>query len=832
MTDTATADTTAPTVATPLPTRAKIVIIGGGILGCSIAYHLTKNGETDVLLLEQHQLTDGATWHAAGLVGQLRSSRNTTRMLEHSVEMYSGLEAETGQAVDWHQVGSLRLACSPDRVLELRRLATMAKSFGLPMDIISPEAAQALFPLMSTEDVLAAAFLPTDGYIDPASVTQAIAKGARQRNAQIHENTKVTSITVDGRRITKVSVLQKDGTRGDIECEVVVNAAGMWGLEVGRMAGARIPAIAVEHQYVLTGPITEMPAAEIRAMPTLRDPDHLVYYKPDGQGLLVGGYEPNTLAFGETGIPVPFQRQLIDPNLDRFEQLAVLAAKRTPVIERAGIRTVVNGPIPYSADADFVMGRTPEIDNFFVASGFLYGIAAGGGAGKMMAEWIMEGRPSLDLWPLDVRRFAFHHTTRQFMYPRAVELYGHHYKLSAPGSEHESSRGIRRSPLHETLKARRAVFGSRGGWERPNWFAPVGVEAVDRPSFAKPNWFDHVGEEALAVRNRVALVDQTSFAKFEITGPGALAAVQHLSVADMDKSVGTVTYTQLCNERGGIECDLTMSRTAEDSWYVVTGAAFGAHDMGWIRANSPDDGSVIVRDLTSARAVINVCGPLSREVLQSVCEDDLSNAAFKYGRARDITIGSAPVWAMRIGYTGELGWELHIPTEYAAHVEELLRAAGEPHDIADVGYRAIDRLRMEKGYVYWSTDVTPDTSPWEAGLAWRVDLGKGDFIGRDALVAQQAGGIQRLLCTFTLELPEGQRAYPVSGEAIIADDEVVGFTTSANFGHTVGKPIAYGYLPAAFADRTDFVIEVYGEPIPATRNTGPLYDPTNARLRS
>lgn len=815
----------------PLPSRARIVIIGGGILGCSIAYHLTKMGETDVVLVEQHKLTDGATWHAAGLVGQLRSSRNVTRMLEHSVEMYDGLEAETGQAVDWHQVGSLRLACSPDRVLELRRLTTMAKSFGLPMEIVSAAEAQTMFPLMSTEDVVAAAFLPTDGYIDPASVTQAIAKGARMRNARIIEDTRVSSITVDGRRITKVAV-EREGVSHDIECEIVVNAAGMWGLEVGRMAGARVPAIAVEHQYILTGPITEMPAAEIRAMPTLRDPDHLVYYKPDGQGLLVGGYEPNTQPFGETGIPVPFQRQLIDPNLDRFEQLAVLAAKRTPMIERAGIRTVVNGPIPYSADADFVMGKAPELDNFFVATGFLYGIAAGGGAGKMMAEWILEGRPSLDLWPLDVRRFAFHHTTRQFMFPRAVELYGHHYKLSAPGSEHETSRGIRRSPLHDKLAAARAVFGSRGGWERPNWFAPDGVEAVDRPSFAKPNWFDHVGAEHAAVRERVALVDQTSFAKFEITGPGALAAVQRLSVANMNKSIGTVTYTQLCNERGGIECDLTLSRTAEDSWYVVTGSAFGAHDMGWIRANSPSDGSVIVRDLTSARAVINICGPSSRDVLQAVCEDDVSNAAFRYGRAREITVGSAPVWAMRIGYTGELGWELHIPTEYAAHVYELLHAAGQAHGVADVGYRAIDRLRMEKGYVYWSTDVTPDVTPWEAGLGWRVDLDKGDFIGRDALVAQQSTGIERALCTFTLEA----MAYPVGGEAIIANgaggSEVVGFTTSANFGHTIGKPIAYGYLPADLATRTDFVIEVYGEPIPATRHSGALYDPTNVRLRS
>ncbi len=811
-----------------LPQRARIVIIGGGILGCSIAYWLTKYGEHDVVLLEQHQLTDGATWHAAGLVGQLRSSRNTTRMLEQSVEMYRGLEAETGQAVDWHETGSLRLACSPERVLELKRLTTMAKSFGLPMEIVSPARAQELFPLMSTQDVMAAAFLPTDGYIDPASVTQAIARGARMHGAQIKEQTKVTSVTVDGRRCTTVHT-----DCGDIECEMVVNAAGMWGMEVGRMAGVRIPATAVEHQYLISGPIDGYTPVELGKMPTMRDPDHLVYYKPDGPGLLIGGYEPDTIAFGtgqgdEGGIPSTFQRQLFEPNYDRFAQLAELGAKRTPCLETAGIRTLLNGPIPYSADADFVMGRVPELDNYFVATGFLYGIAAGGGAGKMMAEWMLEGRPSLDLWPLDVRRFSFHHTTRHFMDTRMVELYAHHYKLAAPGSEKVTARGIRRSPLQHTLTAHGAVFGSRGGWERPNWFAPQGVEPVDRPSFAEPNWWPHVRAAHLAVREGVGLIDQTSFAKFEITGAGALAAVQWLSVADMDKPVGTVIYTQLCNDRGGIECDLTMTRTAQDSFYVVTGSAFGAHDMGWIRSNSPDDGSVVIRDLTSARAVVNIVGPRSREVLQSVCEDDLSNAAFRYGKAREITIGSAPVLAVRIGYVGELGWELHIPTEYAAHVYELLHEAGQPHGIVDIGYRTIDTMRMEKGYVYWSTDVTPDTTPWEAGLSWRVNLTKGDFLGREALVAQREAGVTRQLCTFTLEA----MAYPVSGEAIIADGEVVGFTTSANFGHTVGKPIVYGYLPAELAAREDFIIEVYGDPIPAKRHDRPLYDPDNVRLKS
>ncbi|MEN9505512.1 MAG: hypothetical protein RI958_1438 [Actinomycetota bacterium] len=813
---------TASTV-TPVPERARIVIIGGGILGCSIAYWLTKMGESDVLLLEQHQLTDGATWHAAGLVGQLRSSRNTTRMLEQSVEMYRALESETGQAVDWHETGSLRLACSPERMMELRRLATMAKSFGLPMEIISAERAQELFPLMSTVDVMAAAFLPTDGYIDPASVTQAIARGARQRGARIAEHTRVTNITVDGRRCTTVHT----ATGQAIECDMVVNAAGMWGLDVGRLVGARVPAVAVEHQYMLSGPIDGFTPVELGRMPTMRDPDHLVYYKPDGPGLLVGGYEPDTIAFGTEGIPWPFRRQLFDPNYDRFAQLAELAQKRTPVLERAGIRTLVNGPIPYSADADFVMGRVPELDNFFVATGFLYGIAAGGGAGKMMAEWMLEGRPSLDLWPLDVRRFSFHHTTRHYLGSRMVELYGHHYKLSAPGSEKTSARGVRRSPLHDVLALRGAVFGSRGGWERPNWFAPVGVEAVDRPSFGQPNWFEHVGADHRALRTGVGLIDQSSFAKFEVSGKGALSALQWLSVADMDRPIGTITYTQLCNERGGIECDLTMVRTAPDSWYVVTGAAFGAHDMGWIRANAPDDGSVVIRDVTSARAVINLCGPLSRAVLEAASEDDVSNEAFRYARAREITIGSAPVLALRISYIGELGWELHIPTEYAAHVYGVLREAGEQHGIIDAGYRTIDTLRMEKGFLYWSTDITPDTTPWEAGLGWRVDMRKPDFCGRDALAAQRASGVPRRLSTFTLE----DMAYPVGGEAIIADGTVVGFTTSANFGHTIGAPIAYGYVPTELLDRTVFDIEVYGTAIRARRHDGPLYDPDGSRMR-
>ncbi len=798
--------------------QAEIVIIGGGIIGCSIAYHLTRMGRRDVVILEKSGLTHGATWHAAGLVGQLRSSRNTTRMLQRSVALYDTLEAETGQAIDWKKVGSLRLACSAERLLELKRAATMAKSFGLDMQMIGAKEAQDLFPIMTTDGVVAAAFLPSDGYIDPASVAQALAKGARDQGAKIIQGVRVTGTVVRDGRVTAVETDQ-----GAIACDLVVNCAGMWGREIGAMAGVRVPSLALEHQYLITDPIPDMP----KDMPTMRDPDLLVYYKPEVRGLVVGGYEPDTVPFGDSGIPREFGQQLLPENFDRFQQLAELAARRTPVINTVGARQLVNGPIPYSADSDFIMGKAPELMNYYVAAGFLYGIAAGGGAGQMMAEWIVGGEPSLDLWPLDVRRFGFHHNTRKFMYARAVELYGHHYKIHWPGVEHDSARGIRRSPLYHVLKAKRAVFGSRAGWERPNWFAPAGVEPVDRPSFGRANWFEHVAAEHRAVRERVALIDQSSFSKLEIDGPQALAALQRLAAADMDKPVGSVIYTQLCNPRGGIECDLTVTRLAENRFYAVTGSAFGRHDRHWIESNVRRDGSVNVRDVTSSRAVINLCGPKARDVLADVVEEDVSNAAFPFATAREITLGAAPVLAVRIGYVGELGWELHVPAEYAEHVYETLWAAGRAHGIADAGYRAIDSLRMEKGYLYWSSDITPDYTPYEAGLGFRVALKKGDFIGREALARQKAEGITRRLCAFTLERP----ASVFGGEAILRDGKVLSVTSSANFGHTIGKPIVYGYLPIEETAHSDFQVEAFGEVHPATRRDQPLYDPGNERLK-
>lgn len=802
---------------------AKHLIIGGGIIGCSTAYHLAKNGEEDVVLLEKASLTEGATWHAAGLVGQLRSSRNTTQMLKRSVAMYDRLEAETGMAFDWKKVGSLRLAATRERLLEAKRLATMARSFDLEMSIVTAEEAKALFPYIDATGLEGAAFIPSDGHVDPASLCQAIAAGARKYGAEIRQGVKVTGFTVTDGRITAVET-----SEGEWQAETVVLAAGMWSRELGAKLGIQVPACAVEHQYIVTEPLPDVDL--VKGLPTLRDPERLVYYKPDAGGrLVVGGYEDRTLPFGDKGIPGDFVRQLLPDNMERFGPLAELAAKVTPVLNEVGIRTVINGPIPYSADGDFVMGWAPGFRNLMMATGFLYGIAAGGGAGEMIAEWIVKGQPSLNLWPLDVRRFGPHHGTKAFMYPRAVEHYAHHYKMRYPGQEHETARTLRLSPLYQRLKENGAVYGSRNGWERPLWFAPEGVPAVDQLDFLEPGWHRFAADEHKAVREGVALIDQTSFSKFELIGPGALALLQRISVSNMDRPDGTVIYTQLCNDRGGIEADLTITRLGRDRFYIVTGSAFGTHDADWITRQMPEDGTVHLIDMTSSRAVINICGPKSRAVLEKVVEEDISNAAFPFGTARTITVAAAPVRAVRIGFVGELGWELHVPTEFGLHVYDTLRAAGAVHGIRDVGYRAIDSLRLEKGYLYWSTDISPDYTPVEAGLGARVHLkSKGDFRGRAALEAQKKTGPERRLCTFVSD-----RKLPLyGGETILRDGRTVSLASSAGFGHTIGKTIIFGYLSGTDAAATDFEVEVFGDRYGIERVEGPLHDPENVRLKA
>ena len=800
--------------------ETKHLIIGGGIIGCSIAYHLTRNGEKDVVLLERAALTEGATWHAAGLVGQLRSSRNTTRMLKKSVEMYDRLQNEDGMSFDWKKTGSLRLAANEDRLLEAKRLTTMAQSFDLEMSMIGPSEAKELFPLIEQKELLGAAFIPSDGHVDPASLCQAIATVARNQGAEIKQGVKVVDFKKQGRRIVEVVT-----TGGNFKAENIILATGMWSRELGQRLGIRIPACAVEHQYI----VTESTGLDLSNYPTLRDPERLVYYKPDvGGRLVVGGYEDDTLPFGYPAIPGDFVRQLLPENLDRFLPLAELAGEITPVLNKVGIRQIINGPIPYSADGDFIMGWQPGFDNLMLATAFLYGIAAAGGAGEMIAEWVLEGSPSLDLWPLDVRRFGPHHGTQKFMYPRAVENYAHHYKMRYPGQEHESARQVRLSPLYEKLKEFGAVYGSKNGWERPLWFAPEGVAPVDQLDFLEPGWRKYVSEEHRAVRERVALIDQTSFAKFEIFGAGALGFLQTLCVSNMDKPIGSVLYTQMCNSHGGIEADVTFIRLSSDHFYMVTGSGFGVHDSEWLKSKFPADGTIHLIEVTSGKAVINVVGPQSRDLLSKVSESDVSGEAIPFATAKEIIIGAAPVLASRIGYVGELGFELHIPSEFAIHVYKELWQAGQEMEIANVGYRAIESLRMEKGYLYWSGDISPDYSPLEAGLGFRVhfDL-KGEFLGRQALESQMKNGLDRKLFTFISE----QFLPLTGGETILESGRVVSLATSVAYGFTVKKTIIRGYLDRLYWGKTEFTVEVFGQRYPVTLASSPVYDPKNLALK-
>ena len=796
--------------------QAEIVVIGGGAIGCSIAYHLARLGKRDVLLLEKSGLTHGATWHAAGLVGQLRSKRNLTRMLQYSVELYGRLEAETGQATDWKPVGSLRLASSEARWQEIKRTATTARSFGFELHLLSAREAQELFPPMTTEGVVGAAYIPSDGYVDPSSLTQALAKGARDGGVTIAEGVTVTDLEREGPRIARVVT-----DHGTIRADVVVNAAGMWAREIGALAGVPIPAGAVEHQYLVTERVPEAPAD----LPTLRDPDKLFYLKPDVNGIAMGGWEPDTVPFGAAGIPPGFGRELLESNFARFEQIALRAAERLPLFNEVGVRNLINGPIPVSPDGEPVMGLAPGLDNFFIACGFTAGIAGCGGAGRAMANWIVENDPGMDLWAFDLRRFGQHHAGSRYLQERCVESYGGYYLLHWPGEEAHSGRGGRRSPLYDTLKARGAVYGSKFGWERPNWFDTESRESA-APSFERPQGFDLIGEEHFAVREGAALIDQSSFAKFTLSGRGAFEALQGLAANDLDKPPGAVTYTQLCNDQGGIEADLTVTRLAEDRFYLVTGSGFATRDFDWIARNLPSDGALRLEDVTSSRAVINLCGPGSREVLAAAADEPVDNQAFPFMQARQLRIGYAPVLALRATYVGELGWELHVPSEYASHLyEELRRAAGET-GLRDVGYRALESLRLEKGYRYWGADVTPDTNPFEAGLGFCVTLDKGPFKGREALARIKQEGPRQRLCGFTLDQPRAL----YGSEAILHDGEVVGITTSAGFGYTVGRWIAYGFLPAELSGETAFEIEAFCERLPATRCARALYDPARERI--
>lgn len=800
--------------------HARIVIIGGGAIGCSLAYHLGRAGESDVLLLEKAQITEGCTWHAAGLVGQLRSKRNLTRLMQNSVAVFDRLEAESGQAIDWKKVGSLRLASSEDRWSEIRRSMTQAKSFDVECHSLSASEARDLFPYITTDGVVGAAFIPGDGAVDPYALTQAYARAARKSGVRIEERTAVTDIVVENGRVAGVVT-----DSGNVGCDILVNCAGLWAKRVAELAGIPVAAGVVEHQYFLTEKSLEFSPD----LPTLRDPDKNFYLKPDVGAFAIGGWEDGTKGRWRGRPPLDFGRELFPANMDRLELFALPCSERLPVLNETGIQTVINGPIPVSADGEPIMGPAPGLPNFYLACGFTAGIAASGGAGDAMANWILEGDPGMDLWAFDARRFGPHHAQSRFLEDRAIEAYGAYYKIHWPGEESRSARGLRRSPLYHRLLDAGASYGSKSGWERPNWFAPQGVSPVDRPSFEhKPNWFEHVGRETEAIRNRVALIDQTSFSKFEVTGPGAEAFLQSLAANDIAGGPGRCIYTQLCNEKGGIEADLTIMHAAPDRFLVVTGSGFGIRDSGWIAGHMPRDGSVTMRDVTAHYAVINLCGPRARDVLAKVTDADVSDAALPFLSIADLEIGHAQAMACRVGYVGELGWELYVGMDVAGHVYDTLRAAGEEFGIADAGYRAIESCRLEKGYLYWSGDITPDYSPYEAGLGFCVALDKGPFIGRDALERQKAQGPARKLCSFYLD---GFAPFH-GGEAILLDGKPVSSTTSAGYGHHLGKTIAMGYLPVDLIGDTGYEIEAFGRTHAVERGPRCLYDPRMERLKS
>jgi len=817
-----------------LPDRARVVIIGGGVGGTSIAYHLVQRGWRDVVLLERAQLTSGSTFHSAGLVGQLRSTMPLTRLMMDSVALYGRLKAETGVDVGWRPVGSLRLASTPERMEELERQAGWGTSFGLPLELVSTDEAQRRFPLMVTDNVVGAAFLPSDGYLDPSGLALALAEGARRGGARIHEGVRVNALDVARGSIHRVVTDQ-----GEIETEVVVNAGGIYAPQIAALAGLSLPIIPMAHQYLLARIAEPIPVD----LPTMRDPDLLVYFRRDAGGLVMGGYERNPAPWGLSGIAPDFNNRLLPEDWPRFEPLSQNAVTRVPALERGEVVKLINGPEAFTPDNEFLLGES-AVRGFYVAAGFCaHGIAGAGGMGRAMADWIIDGEPSLDLWKMDLRRFGSQYGSQAYTLARTIEVYSRYYDIHYPNEEREAGRPLRLSPTYARLKELGACFGEKSGWERPNWFlenaATVDGEARPR-GWAAHHWSPAIVAEHLATRERAGLFDETSFAKIEVRGRGSLAFLQRLCDNEMDRPNHSVTYTQMLNHRGGIECDFTVTRLDDDRFFIVTGTAFGNHDLAWMRKHQAADESVIVDDVTAGFACLGIWGPRARDIVQLLTDADLSNDAFPYLTARRIAVGTVPCLALRVTYVGELGWELYCPTEYGLRLWDTLWEAGAPFGLVAGGYRAIESMRLEKGYRVWSTDITPEDNPYEAGLGFAVRLGKSpDFIGKDALVAARSAGIRRRLRPLLLE--DGH-AIVLGGEPVRissspsggapAEGRIAGRVTSGGYGYSLGRSIAYAYLPPDRTVGSAAEVQVFGEWVPAAVASEPLFDPAGERIRA
>jgi glycine cleavage system aminomethyltransferase T/glycine/D-amino acid oxidase-like deaminating enzyme len=809
-----------------LPDRARVVIIGGGVGGASIAYHLAQLGERDVILLERNELTSGSTFHSAGLVGQLRGSVSLTRMMMDSVELYRTLDC------GWVQCGGIRLACTPEREQEVLRQVAWAKTFGLPLELISPAQARELFPLMVEDGVRCASYLPTDGYLDPAQLTYALMDGAREGGCRAFTHTRVTDVVVSAERVRGVRT-----EWGDVEAEIVVNAGGMFAAEIGRLAEVRVPIVPFAHEYLVTQPFREGDGAgrgdgaarEREHLPTLRDPDLLVYFREEGAGLVMGGYERHSApwALDEHAldrIAPDFNGRLLEEDWPRFEEIARNSSRRVPAMEDVQVTRLINGPEAFTPDNEFCLGES-SVAGFFVAAGFCaHGLAGAGGIGKVIAEWILAGEPSLDVWEMDIRRFGAQYRSPRYTLARAKEVYESYYDIRYPGHERQAGRPLRVSSAYAWHAAHGAAFGEKSGWERVNWYEPNaagGDESLRPRGWAGMHWSPAIEAEHCAARETAALFDESSFAKLEVAGPGAAALLERLCDNHVARGVGAITYTQMLNRRGGIECDFTVTRVAEEVFQIVTGTAFGAHDFGWIARHLPDDGSVLLSDVTSRWSCFALWGPRAPAILASLTPDPL---AFPYMSMREIAVGDVPVRALRVTFVGELGWELYCPSEFGAGLWRSLWEAGEPHGLVAGGYRAIDSLRLEKGYRVWAADITPDVTPLEAGLGFCVREDK-QFVGSDAVLGSEPRA--RLRC-LVLDDP---RSVALGNEPVSVEGDVVGRVTSGGYGYSVERSIAYAYLPPAVEVGTPVELDIFGRVVAGEVAREPLFDPAGERVR-
>lgn len=812
-----------------LPDHARVVIIGGGIIGCSVAYHLTKLGWRDVVLLEQHELTSGTTWHAAGLVTQLRNSRTLIEIAKYGVDLYPRLEAETGKRTGFRQTGSLTVARTSGRMDELCKVASLGRAYGIEIEPISPREAGAMWPLMRTDDLVGAIAIPKDGQTLPDETTVALAKGAESGGVAIYEHVPVTGVRVHRGVVRGVST-----DRGDIACEIAVNCAGMWARDVGALCGVRVPLHAAEHMYLVTHPL-DVP----RNLPSLRDPDEQIYFRRDKEeqgAILMGGFESVAKPWGMENIPEGYHFSLLDPDWEHFKVFWQNAIYRVPALAAKGIDRFVVSAESFTPDNRYVLGEAPEVRNFYVAAGLnSTGIAAGAGVGRALAEWMVAGHPTMDLTEVDIRRFHPFQNNARYLHDRTVEAVGLLYGMHWPSFQHKTARQARRSPLHDRLAARGACFGEVAGWERPNWYAPPGIEPAYVYSYQRQNWFPYSAEEHHAVRESVGLFDQSSFAKFLLQGRDAEPVLQHLCANDVAVPPGTVVYTAMLNERGGIEADLTVTRLADDRYLVITAGATATRDFSWIERNIPCETHAFLTDVTSAHAVLGIMGPHSRDLLSRLTTTDLSNDSFPFLTSQEIELGYAVVRATRITYVGELGWELYIPVEFATGVYDAIIDTGAALGLRHVGFHAMDSLRIEKGYRAWGLDITDQETPLESGLMFAVAFGKSaNFIGREALLRKRDGVLHKRLAVFTLDDAE-----PLlhGDEPIYRDGVLVGRTSSGSFGHTLGRAVGLGYVEsdqevdATFIRSGHYEIEVLAERYVAAASLRPLYDPKSQRVR-